>query len=230
MLKRMAETRVQPYLKICGNTNIEDVRLVGASGADFCGILVNVAWSERSLSLQRAVELASESKIPNVILMCDLKVEEIEEVVAEIKPFAIQLLGHESPELVRVLKSALKCRIWKTVHLSLVSGQASPEEYVKAGADALLIDSVDTSEGFQRLGGTGKVADWKAAAAIIKAVSIPVFLAGGINPENVEKAITEVRPYGIDLCSGVEASRGKKDLEKLRNLVKNFRSAIEKFT
>jgi phosphoribosylanthranilate isomerase len=226
----MTETTVQPHLKICGNTNIEDVRLVGASGADFCGIVVNVAWSERSLSLRQTVELASESKIPIVILVCDLKVEEIEEVVAEIKPFAIQLLGHESPELVRELKSAVECQIWKTIHLALVSGQASPEEYVKAGADALLIDSVDTSEGFQRLGGTGKVADWKTAAAIIRAVSIPVFLAGGINPGNVEKAITEVRPYGIDLCSGVEASRGKKDPEKLRNLVNNFRSAVEKLT
>lgn len=226
----MAETTIRPYLKICGNTNIEDVRLVGASGADFCGIVVHVAWSERSLSLQQAVELTSESKIPNVILVCDLKFEEIEEVAAEIEPFAIQLLGHESPKLVRELKSALNCRIWKTVHLSPVSHQASPEEYVNAGADALLIDSVDTSEGFQRLGGTGKVADWKAAAELIKVVSIPVFLAGGINPENVEKAITEVRPYGIDLCSGVEASRGKKDPEKLRNLVGNFRSAVEKLT
>jgi len=224
----MAETPVQPYLKICGNTTIEDVRLVGASGADYCGILVNVAFSERSLSLQRAVELASESKIPNVILVCDLKIEEIEKVAAEIKPFAVQLLGHESPEFVRELKPGLQCRIWKTIHLPIVSGQASPEEYVKAGADALLVDSVDTSEGFQRLGGTGKVADWKTAAAIVKAVSTPVFLAGGINPGNVEKAITEVRPYGIDLCSGVEASRGKKDSEKLRNLVKNFRSASEK--
>ena len=224
----MAETPVQPRLKICGNTNIEDVRLIGASGADYCGILVTVGFSERSLSLQQAFVLAAESKIPNVILMCDPGIEEVKEIVAEIRPFAVQLLGHESPELVKKLKSKLECRVWKTVHLSLVSGQASPEEYVKAGADALLVDSVDTSEGFQRLGGTGKVADWKAAAAMVKAVSIPVFLAGGINPENVEKAITEVRPHGIDLCSGVEASRGKKDPEKLRNLVKNFRSAIEK--
>ena len=60
-----------------------------------------------------------------------------------------------------------------------------------------------------------------------KAVSIPVFLAGGINPENVEKAITEVRPYGVDLCSGVEASKGKKDPDKLRNLIENIRSATE---
>ncbi|MBW1912158.1 MAG: phosphoribosylanthranilate isomerase [Deltaproteobacteria bacterium] len=226
----MAETPVKPCLKICGNTNIEDVRLVGASGAEYCGILVNVAFSERSLSLQRAAELASESKIPTVILVCDPRIEEVEEVVVEIKPFAVQLLGHEPPELVRELKSGLQCRVWKTIHLPLVSGQASPEKYARAGADALLVDSVDTSEGFQRLGGTGKVADWKAAAAIIKAVTIPVFLAGGINPGNVEKAITEVRPYGIDLCSGVEGSRGKKDPEKLRNLVKNFRSAIEKLS
>ncbi len=224
----MAETQVQPCLKICGNTNIEDVRLVGASGADYCGILVNVAFSERSLSLQQAFELTSESKTGTVILVCDPRIEAAKEIATKIKPYALQLLGHESPELVRELKSGLQCRIWKTIHLPLVSGQASPEKYVKAGADALFVDSVDTSEGFQRLGGTGKVADWKAAAAIIKAVSIPVFLAGGINPGNVEKAVTEVRPYGIDLCSGVEESRGKKDPEKLRILVKNFRSAREK--
>lgn len=224
----MAETPEQPRLKICGNTNIEDVRLVGASEVDYCGILVNVAFSERSLSLQQAVELASASKIPNVIVICDLKIEEIQEAAAEIKPFAVQLLGHESPELVRELKSGLQCRIWKTIHLPPVSGQASPEQYVEAGADALLVDSVDTSDGFQRLGGTGKLVDLKAAAAIVKSVSIPVFLAGGINPENVEKALTGVRPYGIDLCSGVETSKGKKDPEKLRHLVKNFRSSIEK--
>ena len=224
----MPDISFQPCLKICANTNIEDVRLVGASGADFCGILVNISFSERSLSLPQAVALAAESKIPNVILMCDPEFEEVETVAAQIKPFAIQLQGHESPGLLKELKSELKCRIWKTVHLSMVTDQASPEDYVKSGADALMIDSVDTSEGFERLGGTGKVADWKAAAMVIKSVSIPVFLAGGINPGNVEKAVTEVRPYGIDLCSGVEASRGKKDPEKLRNLVKNFRSAVEK--
>lgn len=219
---------VQPCLKICGNTDVEDVQLVGDSGADYCGILVNVDFSERSLSLERAVELTSESKIPNVILICDPTIEDAKKVATEIKPFAIQLLGHESPELVRELKSVLKCRIWKTIHLPVLSEQASAKEYVKAGADALLVDSVDTSEGFKRLGGTGKVTDWETASAIIKEVSIPIFLAGGINPKNVEKAVTEVRPYGIDLCSGVEASRGKKDPEKLRNLVKNFRSAVEK--
>lgn len=219
---------VRPCLKICGNTNIEDVELVGNSGADYCGILVDVGFSERSLSLEQACKVASASKIPNVILMCNPEIETVAEVVAKIQPYAVQLLGQESLEFVKNLKSRVRCQIWKTIHLPIVSGQASPEEYVQSGADALLVDSVDASEGFLRLGGTGKIADWKAAAAIVEAVSIPVFLAGGINPENVEKAILEVHPFGIDLCSGVEVSKGKKDPEKLRALVKNFHAAIQK--
>ncbi len=218
----------QTYLKICGNTNIEDVRLVGASGADYCGILVDVWFSERSLSIQLASELASESDIPTVILLCDPDVKTLKKVAEEIKPFALQFLGHESPEFIENMKSEVQCRMWKTIHLPIVSGQASPEEYALAGVKALLVDSVDSSDGFQRLGGTGKVADWQAASEIVKSISVPVFLAGGINPQNVEKAIKEVRPRGIDLCSGVEATKGKKDPEKLRNLVKNFRHTIRK--
>ena len=70
---------VQPLLKICGNTNIEDVRLVGTSGADYCGILVNVAFSERSLSLRQAVVLAVESKIPTEVLISERREFELAE-------------------------------------------------------------------------------------------------------------------------------------------------------
>lgn len=214
----------QTRLKICGNTNSEDVRLVGDSGADYCGILVNVGFSERTLTLPQASKLAKESTIPTVILLCDPELELVKEVAAVINPLAIQLLGHESPEMVKKMKSEVRCQIWKTVHLPVIPEEASPDDYTRAGIDALLIDSFDTSEGFARLGGTGKLADWKAAAAIVKTASVPVFLAGGINPENVRRAITEVRPFGIDLCSGVESSRGKKDPEKVRNLVNNLKS------
>ena len=141
-------------LKICGNTNIEDVRLVGASGADYCGILVDVGFSERTLSLQQASELALESKIPTVILLCDPELKLVKDVDAIIKPFAIQLLGHESPEIVKKMKSEVHCRIWKTIHLPLIPEEASPEDYALAGIDAIIVDSFDTSEGFVRLGGT----------------------------------------------------------------------------
>jgi len=216
----------RPLLKICGVANVEDARLVGSSGADYCGILVNVSVSERSVSLEQAREVAGASEIPVVILMCEPTVEEVEEAVQEIGPYAVQLVCRESPGLVKELKYRLGCDVWKTIHVPPVSGEALPEEYVKAGADAFLVDSSDTNEGVLRLGGTGKVADWDAAAGVVERAPIPVFLAGGIDPDNVRSAVLEVRPYGIDLASGVEASKGKKDPDKVRALVENFNAAV----
>lgn len=216
----------RPRLKICGVTNTADARLVAASGADYCGILVSVGFSERSLSLPQAREVASASAAPVVILLCDPPMELAEEVAREIEPHAVQLLGSESPEFIRTLKPRLACKVWKTLHLPAPPGQAPAEEYTRAGVDAFLIDSSDASEGFLRLGGTGKVADWDQAVAAIERISRPVFLAGGISADNVAAALAKVRPYGVDLCSGVEASKGKKDPEKIRRLVDAFNSAV----
>lgn len=218
----------RPRLKICGVTNVEDARLVSSLGADYCGLVVDIGFSERKLSVEEAREVASASDIPVVVLLCDPTVEQALEAARRIEPHALQLLCRESPELIAELKSRASCRIWKTVHLPAVPDQASPEEFVEAGADALLVDSSDTSQGFLRLGGTGKLADWSASAELVARASVPVFLAGGIGPENVESALMEVRPYGIDLCSGVEAEKGKKDPEKVRTLIDNFHRALAK--
>lgn len=218
----------RPRLKICGVTTSTDAELVSASGADYCGILINVDFSERSISLRQAGEVASASRIPVVVLLCDPELEAAEKIVRQIRPHAIQLLCQESPETVSRLKARLSCRIWKSVHLPPPPDQAPPEAYVEAGADALLIDSADESGGFLRLGGTGKVADWQAAAAIVEKLSTPIFIAGGINQDNVEEALTRLRPYGVDLCSGVEAAVGEKDPEKVRALVSRFKAAVER--
>lgn len=219
----------RPLLKICGVTNPEDARLVGAMGADFCGLVVDVEFSERRLSVEEACRVASASEVPVVVLLCNPSVEQALEAVGRIGPHALQLLCSEPPGLVAELKARAPCRIWKTVHLPPAPGQASPEAYEQAGADALLVDSSDTSQGFLRLGGTGKVGDWRAAASLAASASVPVFLAGGIRPENVERALVEVRPHGIDLSSGVEGARkGKKDPEKVRALIENFRRAVSR--
>jgi phosphoribosylanthranilate isomerase len=217
----------RPRLKICGVTNIDDARLISASGADYCGILVDVGFSERSIPLSRAREVASASTIPVVVLLCDPQFEVAQEIARQIKPHAVQLLCGESPELVQKLKSRLPCHIWKSVHLPTTPGQASPEEYALAGVEALVVDSVDTSEGFLRLGGTGKTVDWQAAATLVNSISIPVFLAGGVSADNVQSALIQVRPFGIDLCTGVESTKGKKDANKLYGLVDRFNAAIE---
>lgn len=211
-------------IKLCGTTSAVDARL--GRGADFCGILIGVEWSERNLTLEEAGKVAKASGVKNVILLCNPNVEFAAEVAKALRPHALQLLCHESPALVTELKSTLSCEIWKTIHLTGLDGQASPEEYVEAGADALLVDSVDSSEGFDRLGGTGKVGDWAAVAALRAEIDIPIFLAGGINLANIADAVSKVRPYGIDLCSGVEAKRGRRDPEKVRALMLRFREAV----
>ena len=216
----------RPRLKICGVTNAIDAQIVGQSGADYCGILVDVGFSERSLSLPRARQVAAASSAAAVILMCDPPRELVLNVVREITPHAVQLLGRESPDFIQALRPLVRCEIWKTLHLPAIAGQASPEEYVNAGADAFLLDSSDASEGFLRLGGTGCLVDWGRAADVVRSVKRPVFLAGGINPENVAQALHQVRPYGIDLCSGVERTRGRKDPEKLHRLLEVFAATV----
>ena len=211
-------------LKLCGTTSAEDARL--GRGADFCGMILGVEWSERSLTLEEAREVAEASCAKNVILLCNPSAEFAAEVTRTLRPHALQLLCHEVPALVAELKSSLSCEIWKTVHLTGLDGQATPEEYAAAGADVLLVDSVDSSEGFDRLGGTGKVGDWAAVAELKEEIDIPIFLAGGINPDNVAAAIRTVRPHGIDLCSGVEARRGRRDPDKVKALMLRFREAV----
>ncbi len=214
-------------LKLCGTTRAIDARMTG--GADFCGILVGVEWSERSLTLEEAFEVAQASEVRNVILLCNPSSDFAVEVAERLRPHALQLLCQEPPGLVTELKGILDCEIWKTVHLPAVEDQATPEEYAYAGADALLVDSVDASEGFQRLGGTGKLGDWAAAMELKDKITVPLFLAGGIGPDNIVDAVQSVRPDGIDLCSGVEARRGIRDRSKVDLLLRRFRDAVEQY-
>ncbi len=218
----------RPQLKLCGVTSQADARLVSQSGADYCGIVVNVGFSERSLTVAQAREVARSSTVKVVILFCDPPEGMLEEAVREIEPHAVQLLGRESPDMIRTLKPRLGCAIWKTLHVPAVPGQAAPADYVAAGVDAFLLDSSSSREGFLRLGGTGQVVDWGEAAALVRSIPRPVFLAGGINPENVGPALLAVRPHGIDLCSGVERSRGVKEPEKIRRLVESFSATVKK--
>ena len=213
-------------LKLCGTTSVEDARLAGRACADFCGILVDVEWSERSLTLPQARDVAAASGLRNVILLCNPSAAFAKEVAVTLRPYAQQLLCQEPPSLVAELKSSLTCAIWKTVHLPLVEGQATPQAYESSGADTLLVDSVDASDGFIRLGGTGKIGDWAAVASLREKLDIPIFLAGGIGPQNVADAVRTVQPDGIDLCSGVEVTRGRRDPAKVERLMRKFRQAV----
>ena len=227
-------SKESPYsVKICGITSIHDARLAADAGANYAGVLVDVAVSQRTRSATQAAEIASESPIPTVLLMYNRTTSDIQEIVSQIRPFAVQLLGQESPQQVEELSDTVPCQLWKSVYLpagspenvDLPAVRAEMQAYRDAGADFLLFDSVDMSLEKPRYGGTGKTCDWNVAAELISGSPLPVFFAGGIRPENVKAAIETIRPHGIDLCSGVEASKGIKDPHKLEQLMEQVNQA-----
>ncbi len=123
-----------------------------------------------------------------------------------------QLSGDESPEL----RASLGDRAFKAFH-GAPDGQA--HSYARAYAPAFLVDGSAAGS----YGGTGVAADWSAAAELAKAY--PLMLAGGLRPDNVADAIRQVRPWGVDVASGVEARPGQKDADKMRAFVEAVRSA-----
>lgn len=223
-------TRDRCKVKICGTTSIAAGQMSAHSGANYSGVVVEVPFSERSVSVTHAVEIVRKTAIPTVILVFNRPTEWVESTVEQIQPFAIQLLGHEPPAEVTRLKRALSCEIWKSLFLPASSDQttnvktsrAEIQAYINAGADAVLFDTIDLSSGKARFGGTGKTSDWSIAAKLIQACKIPAFLSGGIRPENVKAAIENVRPYGIDLCSGVESVKGVRDWRKVDRLMQQI--------
>ena len=223
-------------VKICGITSIHDARLAAEAGADYVGVLVDVTVSERTRSASQASEIANGSPIPTVLLLYNRTTSDIQEVVAQVQPLAVQLLGQEPPQQVQELKDTMSCQLWKSVYLPAGSPEnvdipavrAEMQDYRDAGADFLLFDSVDMSLEKPRYGGTGKTCDWNVAAELITESPLPVFFAGGIRPENVKAAIETIHPHGIDLCSGVEASKGIKDPRKLEQLMEQVKQANKK--
>ena len=221
-------------VKICGTTSVEDALMITKAGADYSGIAVEIPHSERSISIERAAAIVRETPIPSVVLFLDMPQEFIESAVETIQPFAVQLLGHESPSLVAVLKQLLRCQVWKTLFLPIKGHsqidvneiKTAMDNFVSACVDVLLLDTMDISEEKPRFGGTGKVSDWHLAQQLVWNVDVPVFLAGGINPDNVAEAIQTVRPDGIDLCSGVERAKGLRDRDKVCRLMQNARNYL----
>lgn len=113
----------------------------------------------------------------------------------------------------------------KIIQVIHVVDESSVEQSVSIAplVDGLLLDSGDVNSSVKELGGTGRIHNWNLSRAIVKSTQTPVWLAGGLNPENIVDAIKTVSPFGVDLCSGVR-SDGKLDELKLAQYVKNINS------
>ena len=191
-------------VKICGLTRLQDAELAAALGARALGF---VFWPQSPRAVTAPVAKAIAERIDKDVMKVGVFVNEdidrVREIVDEVGLDFAQLHGDETPDYCQQLGR----KVIKAVGMR-TNGDAA---FASFGSDVLLL--VDAHDPAAR-GGTGRTVDWDAARAI--AAERPLILAGGLNAANVRLAIRSVRPYGVDVSSGVESAPGIKDPSKLR--------------
>ena len=202
-------------VKICGITNLEDASLAVGLGFDAIGFIF--AESPRKVSVEATRDMIK--NIPPFIKTVGVFVNEKRTVINGTVRFCgldlIQLHGDEPPSLCEALMP-------RSIKAFQLRDESSLEEIAsyRGKARALLFDTYSK----EKRGGTGKTFDWDLAVKG-KRLGVPIVLSGGLGPSNIEAAVLAVRPYAVDVNSGVEEQPGKKNpvlMEKLMNIIKNM--------
>lgn len=218
--QRAARRREPPMakvkVKICGITNWTDARRAADAGADFLGFNF-YRKSPRYVSPSRARKIVR--RLPKKVAAVGVFVNEREESILRIARKVgldyLQLHGEETAESVSRL-----ARVFPVIKAARVQNGFRPAQLKRfRRIRAVLLDGFKPG----RYGGTGKTFDWKVARSA--SLRRRIFLAGGLAPENIAQAIRIARPYGVDVCSGVELRPGKKDRAKLDALMLAIQSA-----
>ena len=211
-------------VKICGITNVDDARWVVNLGGDFVGLNF-CAESPRKVSVEKAAEVAASLPpfVKSVGVFINPEIKELEKILKKVPLGALQLHGDEPLEFLPVLKSQFRLPIWKAVRVENEESLKRISDYAGI-ADVLLLDTYKPGQA----GGTGESFDWNLAVSA-KQYGIPVFLAGGLKPENVVEAIQTAEPVGVDAASGVEKEGRpkKKDLDKLKLFIQRAKGMMK---
>ncbi len=203
-------------VKLCGIRRPEDIGYMNEFKPDYVGFVF--AGKKRRVTPLQAATLAEklDKSVMRVGVFVNEDVKRIDGTVRIAGLDAVQLHGDETAEAVKALRSLLPhgVRIWKAVR---VSSSKSIQAALKLGADCLLLDSFSPAE----YGGTGKTADF----GLIKEakLSVPFFLAGGLNAGNIMDAIRGVSPSGVDISSGIETG-GVKDRRKIKEIIEMLKN------
>lgn len=201
-------------IKICGITNIEDARWVANLGADYLG-LVFAKESKRKISLDKAEEIAE--TVPSYIKKVGLFVNEDPKIVNKALVACglevLQFHGEETPDYCHQFNE--KAEIIKAFR---IKDEESLSRIPQYDVKFYLLDAFSEGE----FGGTGQTFNWDLALKA-KEFGRPIFLAGGLNPDNVTEAIKKVQPYAVDVSSGVESSPRRKNIELMQDIIQKVR-------
>jgi phosphoribosylanthranilate isomerase len=206
-------------VKICGLTRLEDVNAALNEGADAVGFVVDSPASLRNLTFSKAKRLMKATRVfsTGVAVTSTRDPKHILKICTQLEPAALQLHYH-TPKLLQLIRKREPST--NLILATPVRDNSSLKSAKTAShySDAILADSLSLAG----MGGTGLVNDWHLAAKIRSSISPhPLILAGGLTAKNVKAAIEKVKPFAVDVSSGVERSVGIKDHEKLREFIMN---------
>lgn len=214
------------WVKICANTSLNDAQMAAEAGADAVGFVF--APSPRRITAAQVAAITPHlpAKLEKIGVFVDAALDEICSAVHVCGLTGVQLHSKVGPELSARWRERLgpSVRIYRAVHF----GPDAVEQVAMIATDsniqAILVDSRTTGA----VGGTGVTFDWAAASTALfhgPDGRKPLIAAGGLTPANVAEAIATLRPWGVDVASGVEAAPGRKDPIKVREFVANARAA-----
>jgi phosphoribosylanthranilate isomerase len=218
------------WIKICGITNLEDAQTAINAGADALGF-VFYDKSPRRVDVGVAQSIVRElpNQIEKVGVFVDADADTIRQTASQVGLTAIQLHGQDSMEDVWQDSRPVRERLGVSRLILAVPGDRLKQggvlitDRAREEVFALLLDA--QTDG--KFGGTGATFDWRGTRGMVQIISfkIPVIVAGGLTASNAAEAVRILKPFGVDVSSGVEASPGKKDPEKIRTFIQAARSA-----
>jgi phosphoribosylanthranilate isomerase len=207
-------------IKVCCISSIEEANLAVRYGADALGF-VSAMPSGAGVINEELIPRISVHVPPPVatfLLTSSVTADKIIPQIIRCRTNTLQLVDYVKTEVYQKIKQALP--LIKIVQVIHVTGENSISEAVSVSpfVDAILLDSGNPTLKIKELGGTGRTHNWSISKELCLQVNIPVFLAGGLNPENIEEAINTVHPFGVDVCNGLRTN-GSLDESKLKSFM-----------
>jgi phosphoribosylanthranilate isomerase len=207
-------------IKICCISSVEEAKMAIAHGADALGLVGKMPSGPGPIADELIAEIAKTIHPPvaSFLLTSEQSSDAIIDHIKRTGVNTVQIVDELIAGSYDHIHEALPyVRIVQVIH---VTGNESIEQAlaIHKFVDAILLDSGNPKAAIKTLGGTGNVHNWDISHELVRAVNVPVFLAGGLNAANVKDAIEKVKPFGVDICSGVRTD-GKLGVEKLKAFI-----------